>query len=319
MLTKKKLGKHTLFKSTPLLFSPQQGYVRPSRGGKGWSKEWFATTTTVWRVDEIERRRQRDWRRLTGETGHDGSRAGSMRKDHDSHYTGTVSVFPAPLMEYIILRYAGEVGGKILDAFAGGPPRAMVSSIMDMEYHGVELRQEQIDENLKVLADLKFTKNYHYHLGDGRYLDDLPENYFDCAITCPPYWNLEKYSDDPSDLSNLPTYAAFNGAMALSAAAHFPLIRPGGFACIVVGPFRNKREGSLIDFPGHTVENFCDAGFTYWQQIVLSKNFASAAKRSTTSWKGLKLVPNHEFLLVFRKPEGSHEGILSSRISRDKE
>lgn len=297
MLIKKKLGNHTLFRTKPLLLTPQQGYSRPKEEGK----EWWVTTTTVWRVDEIIRRRVRDWRRLTGETGHDGTRAETMRKDHDSHYTGTSSVFPAPLMEYIILRYAGPPGGKILDAFAGGPPRALVSSLMGMEYHGVELRQEQIDENLKELKAAKVLNGYTYHLGDGRFLNDLPENSFDCAITCPPYWNLEQYSDDPSDLSNLASYSEFNAAMFLCALSHFPLLKRGAFACIVVGPFRDKRTGELIDFPGHTVENFREAGFTYWQQVVLSKNFASAAKRSTTSWRGLKLVPTHEFLLVFRK------------------
>lgn len=312
MLTKKQVGSHTLFKKRSQWFSARQGY-RPNHK-EDWfvptSKEAFATTTTVWRVDELIRRRVRDWRRLTGETGHDGTRAETMRRDHDSVYTGTSSVFPAPLMEYIILRYGGPVGSKILDAFAGGPPRAVVSSLMGMEYHGVELRQEQIDENEKELKALGLT-GYHYYQTDGRFLDGLPEGYFDCAITCPPYWYLEKYSDDPNDLSNLGSYDEFNAGMFLSALSHFPLMRPGAFVCIVVGPFRDKRTGELIDFPGHTVDNFREAGFTYWQQIVLSKNFASAAKRSTTSWKGEKLVPNHEFLLVFRKPEadnGKKEG-----------
>jgi len=68
-----------------------------------------------------------------------------------------------------------------------------------------------------------------------------------------------------------------------------------------VGNFRDK-NGELIDFPGHTIENFQEVGFTYWQQVVLSKNFASAAKRSTNSWRGQKLVPTHEFLLVFKNP-----------------
>jgi hypothetical protein len=63
-----------------------------------------------------------------------------------------------------------------------------------------------------------------------------------------------------------------------------------------------KKTGELIDFRSHTVENFRDAGFIFWQEIILSKNFGSAAKRSTNSWKNFKLVPIHEFLLVFRTP-----------------
>ena len=66
--------------------------------------------------------------------------------------TGTVSIFPAPLVEWILLRYGGPKGGKIIDAFAGGPPRGVVSAIMGFQYTGVELRQEQIDENETTLS-----------------------------------------------------------------------------------------------------------------------------------------------------------------------
>lgn len=299
MLIKTKLGNHTLHKSRPLLLTAREGYIRPATTGR----EWFATTTTTWRVDEIIRRRVRDWRRLTGETGHDGTRAETMRKDHDSIYTGTSSVFPAPLMEYIILRYGGPEGGRIFDAFAGGPVRALVSAIMGMRYVGVELRQEQIDENLAVLAALKLTEGVCYFEADARFISFAPDTeLFGCAITCPPYWYLEKYSDRLDDLSNLKSYEEFNAGMFFSALAHYPLMKPGAFCCIIVAPFRNKKTGELIDFPGHTVMNWQEAGFAYWQSITLCKNFASAAVRSTNAWRGKKLVPATEFLLIFRKP-----------------
>jgi DNA modification methylase len=260
------------------------------------------TTTTVWRTDELIKRRVRDWRRLTGETGHDGERVGTFRDDHDSVYTGTHSVFPAPLVEWILLRYGGPTGGKVLDAFAGGPPRAVVASIMGYEYHGYEIRQEQIDENLKTVKRLQLP-GVHFHLADGRFLDATgDDSSFDVALTCPPYYNLEVYSDDSNDISNLSSYEEFNASMMLCAQAHRPLMKPGAFVCIVVGPFRDKRTGELIDFPAHTVQNFQEAGFVFHQQVILSKNFGSAAKRSTNAWKGQKLVPIHEFLLVFRTP-----------------
>lgn len=290
----KQVGK-TLYRSRPLLIPPQQAYAPPEQGAA-----WFATTTTVWRVDELIRRRVRDWKRLLGEDGHTGARAEVFRKDHDSVYTATHSVFPAPLVEWILLRYGGPKRGRILDAFAGGPPRGIVSSIMDFVYVGFEVRQEQIDENKDALKGLGL-KSATYIKGDGCLLkDDL--GLFDCALTCPPYYNLESYSDLPEDISNLGSYWEFNAAMAFCAQAHYPLMKPGAFVCFVVGNFRDK-NGELIDFRSHTVENFREAGFVFHQEIILSKNFGSAAKRSTNSWKGLKLVPIHEFLLVFRKPE----------------
>lgn len=295
--TKDKASNKTLYRSKPLLISPRDAYVRPGPG-----KDWFQTTTTVWRIDELVKRRVRDWRRLTNETGHTGERTGTFREDHDSVYTATYSIFPAPLVEWVLLRYGGPPGGRILDAFAGGPPRALVASIMGYEYTGVEVRQQQIDENMAVLDTLKID-HVKYILNDARFLD-FEETDFDMALTCPPYWNLEQYSSQDNDISNAKTYEEFRAAIWLSARAHRRKMKPGSFVCIVVGNFRDK-VGELIDFRAHTVEDFREAGFKFWQEIILSKNFGSAAKRSTNSWKGLKLVPIHEFLLVFRTPEAT--------------
>lgn len=293
--SKDKNSGKTLFTSKPLLLDIKDTYVRPGQG-----KEWFSTTTTVWRIDELIRRRVRDWRRLTQETGHTGTRAESFRADHNSVYTGTNSVFPVPLVEWILLRYGGPIGGKVLDAFAGGPPRAIVSSLMGYEYHGFDIRQEQIDENWKIIDRLKLN-NICYYNSDGRYLS-TKEGPFDFGLTCPPYFDLEVYSDDPSDLSNTKSYKDFDEAMKTCAKSYRKHMKPGAFVCIVVGPIRDKKTGEIIDFPAHTAKNFQEAGFFYHQQIVLSKNFGSAAKRSTNAWKGKKLVPIHEFLLVFATP-----------------
>lgn len=288
------VGKKNIYKSRPTLIHPRQAYTRPEID--------FKTTTSIWNVDELIKRRIRDWRRLTGEDGHTGERAEKFRVDHHSVYTGTYSVFPIPLVEWILVRYGGEPGNKVLDAFAGGPSRAIASSIMGYEYHGFEVRDEQIWENYAITNELKL-ENINYYLSDGRWLDCNTDN-FDVAVTCPPYHDLEQYSDQDDDISNLPTYASFNAAMWMSAHAHYERLKPGAFACIVVGNYRNKNTAELIDLRSHTVENFRDAGFLFWQEIILSKNFGSAAKRSTNAWKGHKLVPRHEFLLIFKKPGG---------------
>lgn len=267
------------------------------------------TSTSIWNVDEIILRRVRDWRRLLGETGHSGERNESFRADHNSVYTGSYSVFPAPLVEWILLRYAPEGGGRVLDSFAGGPPRGVVAGIMGYSYTGVEIRQRQIDENIAVCKQLGLPRDkVSYWLADGRFLEIPTEGghdkgpLYDIALTCPPYYDLEVYSDNPNDLSTMSSYAEFNAGMWLCAHAHRTHMRAGAFVCIVVGNFRDPRTGEIIDFRADTVENFRDAGFVFWQEIILSKNFGSAAQRSTNAWKGLKLVPRHEFLLVFRTP-----------------
>jgi hypothetical protein len=282
------------------IFNAAAGYVRPPETGS----QWWLTTTTIWPCDELIGRRIRDWRRLLGETGHSGTRTQTMRGDHDSLYTGTHSVFPAPLCEWILLRYAGSSGSTILDAFSGGPPRACVAAFMGYRYVGYDIRSEQIDENKKALKRLGIKSNVSFICGDGCDLSETEDNSIDFSLTCPPYYNLEQYSDLPNDLSNLPDYDTFNQAMLKCAHSHIRVLKPGAFVCFVVGDFRmggNKDENELISFSSDTIRNFKEAGFMLWQSVILSKNFASAACRSTTSWKGSKLIPRHEYLLVFRK------------------
>lgn len=290
-----------LKKEKPLLLGAGKGYVRPDEYGS----LWWLSTTSIWNVDELIHRRLRDWRRLTNETGHTGTRTKAMRSDHDSMYTGTMSVFPIPLAEWIILRFGGPEGGLIVDPFSGGPPRAIVSGLMRYKYIGFDIRQEQIDENLEVIKDLNIDDEVKFICGDGCKLEGVEDKSADFICTCPPYYNLEVYSDKEDDLSNLNTYDDFLDMMFECAKSCKRVSKPDSFVCFVVAPFRlhnNYGVNEQVDFPGDTINIFREAGFFLWQSVILSRNFASAAGRSTTSWRGKKLIPRHENLLVFRTP-----------------
>ncbi len=291
LLTKIFRGEKKLQRTKHTLTKPKDGYVRP--------KIDFKTTTTVWRVDELIKRRVRDWMRLLGEDGYSGIRESVARKDL-TIYTGTYSVFPVPLVEWVLVRYAGKPGSMILDAFAGGPPRGIVAGMMGYNYHGYDISEKQIEHNERIVESFELT-TIKYHLENAINVNKTKRMY-DFAFTGPPYWNVEVYSDDPDDFSTFKTYEEFDDGMYAVAEAHYPVMKPNSFVCLTAANFRDKKTGGLIDFRGDTVRNYQDAGFLFHQDVILSKNFGSAAKRSTNAWKGKKLVPTHEHLLVFQKP-----------------
>lgn len=258
----------------------------------------FKTSTSIWPVDELIRKASAEWREYSGEDGRTGSRAGAMREE-ETAYSGTYSLFPGPLAQWAYIRYAGPKTNVIIDPFAGGPIRGVVAAAMGYEYHGVDVRQEAIDENEEVMEEQDL--GAYYHLGDARYLQELfDENSFEFAIACPPYYNLEVYSDLPGDLSNRKSYEDFLHDMFLAWRSLWSVMKDGAFVCAVIGNFRQGGD-ELFDFRGHTVAAMEDVGFTFWQDIVLSRSMGSAAVRAATSWKGKKLVPRHEYLLVFKK------------------
>ncbi|SRR6266436_1988358 len=278
------------------------GYIRPEEDGP----DWYETTTTVWRLDELRTTIQL-WKHLLDDDGYEGSRSGVRP---DTAFTGKHSVFPAPVVERILLRYGGPEGGLILDAFAGGPPRGAVSALMGYRYLGYEVRKEQIDENLAVMQglgqELGIKLAVDYRCSDGTLLEGCAPGSVDCAVTSPPYYDLEQYSNLPDDLSNQSSYSDFDAAMERCAEAHRRVMKPGAFVCIVTAPFRlmtNVGVNTLVDLPGHTVTNFVKADFNFWQKIILVKNPGSAGLRARNYWEGgRKLVPSHEELLVFRTP-----------------
>jgi DNA modification methylase len=261
----------------------------------------FNTTTDVWHVDEFIRTRVHQWRALTDEDGESGSRSGSARDvDHQEAYSGTYSVFPIPLAEWILMRYAGEKGSTVLDLFAGGPPRAVATSIMDYKYTGVDVRLPAIEENIEKLTEFGLVDNVTYVHGDAR--DVAIDEQFDFGFTCPPYYDLEIYSDQDDDMSNFVSYEEFDAGMFQAAENYFKHLKPGALCAIVIGQFRDKKS-NLVDFRGDTVANFTSVGFNFFQDIILIKSFGSAAVRAAQTWKGRKLIPRHDYLLMFEKPK----------------
>jgi hypothetical protein len=120
------------------------------------------------------------------------------------------------------------------------------------------------------------------------------------VFSCPPYADLEVYSDDPADLSTMP-YDAFRVAYFEIIRKACALLRPDSFACFVVGEVRDKK-GAYIDFVGDTVQAFRDAGLAYYNEAILITAAGSlpirVGKQFSTS---RKLGKTHQNVLVFLK------------------
>ena len=139
-----------------------------------------------------------------------GLRKLAIKNGTASKETSGVSIFDPVLMETMIAWFCPE-GGHILDPFAGGSVRGLVSSYTGRSYTGVDLRPEQIEANEKNWEEVKNEKDFYgndlrkpkWICGDSTEIDHLASGEYDCLITCPPYADLEKYSDDSKDLSNM--------------------------------------------------------------------------------------------------------------------
>jgi hypothetical protein len=230
-------------------------------------------------------------------------------------YTKGTSIFDPVLCE-LLYRWFCPPSGVTLDPFAGGSVRGIVGGKLGRRYVGVDLRPEQIEANRKqaatIFGDGSDASSQakpdqvapEWRVGDSRNIDTIASDVTaDFVLSCPPYADLEVYSDDPADLSTM-EYDDFRDAYRVIIAKTCARLRQNRFAAFVVGEVRDKR-GHYHDFVGDTVQAFRDAGLHFYNEAILVTPVGSAAMQASSNFhKGRKLVKTHQNVLVFVKGDG---------------
>lgn len=190
--------------------------------------------------------------------------------------------------------------GVVVNPMAGESVYGIVAAMMQRPYVGIEIRQEQIDSNLAQVEVIRPPVVPKWILGDGRDVEKLaPEA--DFVICCPPYYDLEVYSDDVSDLSACETYQDFLTAYFDIIAASAAVLKPDRFAAFIVGDIRDEC-GLYRNFVGDTVTAFQAAGMRLYNEAILLTPIGTLPFRSGKIFRaGRKLGKAHQNILVFVK------------------
>lgn len=212
--------------------------------------------------------------------------------------TGT-SIFD-PVLTEICYRWFCKEGGRILDPFAGGSVRGIVAHVLGYRYWGCELRPEQVAANKEQAEKIIPEDPPVWVCGDStRELEHAPMS--DFIFSCPPYGDLEVYSDLPEDLSNK-SYREFRNAYREIIVKAVNRLKDHRFACFVVANFRDKRTGFYHDFVGDTVRCFQKAGLHYYNEAIFVTPGGSLPIRAGRQFEsGRKLGKTHQNVLVFYK------------------
>lgn len=211
-----------------------------------------------------------------------------------------ISIFDPALCEVLYHWFCPE-GGKILDPFAGGSVRGIVANYLSYKYIGIDIRQEQVESNREqAISILPIENQPQWYVGDSNVLlNDSWNTEFDMVMTCPPYADLEVYSDLDGDISNKP-YNQFLELYESIIAKSCNLLKSGGYACFVVGEVRDK-NGNYIGFVPDTIRAFQKCGMKYYNEAILLNPIVSASMRANGNMKTQKLVKIHQNILVFKK------------------
>lgn len=208
-----------------------------------------------------------------------------------------MSEFHAGLAENLI-RYWSLPGARIVDPFAGRVTRAVVTTQLSREYYGYEITPNTHKRALKHFEKLGI--NPTLYLGDGTQLSETENEFADMVMTCPPYFDIEKYESVEGQLSDIGDYSEFMEMMNKTAENCFRVLKDGGFCVWVVADFR--KDCKLIPFHSDLIQSFMKAGFDNHDLIVMENISPFAAMQLAKAAAKRYTSKVHEYILVFRKP-----------------
>ena len=213
--------------------------------------------------------------------------------------TSGTSIFDPVLCE-LLLNWFSKEGDVVYDPFAGGNVRGIVSSYLGRHYIGVDVRKGQVETNRSSLERLDCCSKTHkpkWVIDDGTTFVPPRCNFI---LTCPPYYDLEVYSDQANDLSTMNAKQFESGYLsAIEKCAK--ALRKNSFAAWVVGDVRGP-DGFYLGLPQKTVSMFESVGLKLYNEMVLLQEPATAAMRSFKYMNtSRKIAKCHQNVLVFCK------------------
>ena len=207
------------------------------------------------------------------------------------------SIFDPVLCE-LLYRWFCPAGGSILDPFAGGSVRGIVAAQLGFFYTGIDLSDRQLKANAEQASTICDIIKPRWIVGDSKNVFTLAPGAYDLVFSCPPYGDLEVYSEDAADLSTM-AHADFLAAYRSIVSACVAMLKPNRFACFVVGDFRDDK-GFYRNFVSDTITAFQDAGTVLYNEAIIVTAVGSLPIRAGRQFQaGRKLGKTHQNVLVF--------------------
>ena len=239
--------------------------------------------------------RKRYWKTVIGDDGE--SREQTLSKTEGSMLNAInsgVSILDPVLAECMTLWF-GMKGGRAFDPFAGDTVFGYVSASKGMSFTGIELRKEQADLNNKRVDGMAAK----YVCDDGQNVaTHIEAGSQDLLFSCPPYFDLEVYSDSPLDASNQKEYTDFLEILDNAFTAAISRLKNNRFAVIVIGDIRDKK-GFYRKLPDAIKEIFHKNRMQLYNEIILVESLGTLPQRAARGMNNRKVGKCHQNILVF--------------------
>lgn len=259
------------------------------------------------------RNRKMRWNKLIGDNGESREMTftrGTGKKSSENFnkkvsyggydsFGNTVSILDACLAELVIDWYTLE-NWTTFDPFAGDSVFGFVAGVKNRLFTGIELRKEQCRLNQSRLEDNKLTGRYI--CDDGININNhIEEKSQDFLFSCPPYFDLEIYSDLPNDASNQKNYLDYVEIMDNILSNSIKCLKDNRFCVIVIGDVRDKKTGFYYSIESDIIKIMQKNNVGLYQELILQTPIGTKAFAANNIWRFRKIGKIHEKVLIFYK------------------
>jgi DNA modification methylase len=211
-----------------------------------------------------------------------------------------------PTQAEFILKYYTEEGWDILDPFAGRGTRSLMSLRLGRNYYGIDVCLGTVGDNIRKIKEKNFgNQTWEVKVGDGtRPHEVYPNQTFDAVFTCPPYYNIEKYSGGDGDLSHM-SDSEFEKSIEVMFQNLKGIIKKSSYIekrfhplIFTVGTVRRGERG-LLDMDSLFQSMARNCGFTLHDKLITVNRAPGAGFTFRRNWDYKFLCKTHETTLVF--------------------
>lgn len=204
-----------------------------------------------------------------------------------------------PVLSEVMVRWFCPSKWICIDPFAGDSVFGCVAGTLGRRFTGVEIRQEQCNLNQRRADELKIEASYICDDGQNIW-NHIDENSVDMIFSCPPYFDLEKYSDNPLDASNQSNYQDFLKILDNAFTSSIKCLRENRFAVVVMSNVRwdNWAYYRICD---DIKDIFEKNWMCFYNDLVLINIVGTTALRASGYMRSLKIGRSHQNVMVFYK------------------
>ena len=227
---------------------------------------------------------------------------------HKADYWGN---FIPQIPNQFLRRYTKK-GEWILDPFLGSGTTLIECKRLGRNGLGIELNRQVAKATSERVAKEKnnFDMQTEVISGDSgtieiqSILKKIKVNSFQFLIMHPPYWDIIKFSNNRSDLSNAKSTNDFFAMFRKVVDNTYPLLDKGRYCAVVIGDKYSSGEWIPLGF--YVMQEMMNKGFKLKSTIIKNFDHTTAKRNQKELWRYRALaggfyIFKHEYIFLFQK------------------